>query len=647
MVDEWVLPMKLTATSTTLLFLVSAACGFPRPANVGTVGGHVRGLWNGVDGVALRLQATGVDTQLTVPANGSFQFPDELLEQSSYSVTVVGSPARHNCVVGPGGTGTVGDADVTDVSVVCTGPELAIALTGPWGWTFDPSQDTQTFSGSIAVQDVALTVTGPTLTSVKVNHSDVTIGKQTEPIALPLGSISIPIELTAIGKLSKIYQLAFERGASVIEQVAYGKSSNPDVHDAFGRSIAIYGDTIAVGASVEDSNATGVNGTQSDNSADGAGAVYVFVRNGTTWTQQAYIKASNTEAGDVFGSSVALYADTLAVGAPRESSSAAGINGDQVNNGAAEAGAVYVFVRSGSTWTQQAYIKASDPGVGNRFGIELALYANTLAVSSNRGPIRDGVSGAVYVFVRNGTRWSQQQLLISPDTSPNDIGIFGLHVALSSNTLIIPAQEFNPITDHIGRGVVYVFVRDGTIWTQQAYLPVTSEGTVDGLDAAVSLAGDTLAVGAPLQTQDGLTRVVRVFVRTGTTWTEQGQVSGSNTTPGDRFAAAVALSGETLAVGAFLEDSNATGVNGDQGDGASNAGAVYLFFRAGVEWTQRAYVKASNTGAGDTFGISLALSNDTLVVSSPNEASSAAGINPVSGQFNEDATQAGAFYIFR
>src|SRR5262249_19250367 len=143
--------------------------------------------------------------------------------------------------------------------------------------------------------------------------------------------------------------------------LAYLKASNTDGSDELGWSVALSADglTLAVGAPFESSMATGIDGDQADNSAPDAGAVYVFIRTGATWTQQAYIKASNTHANEGFGFSVALSADgsTLAVGALEESSAATGVNGDQVDDSAPDAGAVYVFTRSGATWNQQAYIK--------------------------------------------------------------------------------------------------------------------------------------------------------------------------------------------------------------------------------------------------------------------------------------------------
>ena len=163
------------------------------------------------------------------------------------------------------------------------------------------------------------------------------------------------------------------------------KASNTGAGDLFGYSVALSADgsALAVGAYLESSNASGINGNQADNSASSAGAVYVFTRNGVAWSQQAYVKASNTEAGDGFGISVALSADgnALAVGAYTESSNATGINGNQADNSASQAGAAYVFTRSGSIWSQQDYVKASNTGAFDHFGISVALSADGSALA--------------------------------------------------------------------------------------------------------------------------------------------------------------------------------------------------------------------------------------------------------------------------
>ena len=161
-----------------------------------------------------------------------------------------------------------------------------------------------------------------------------------------------------------------------LRQVAYIKASNTEMNDHSGNGgtleghgIALSGDgnTLAVGSPYESSAAKGINGNQSDNSLYSAGAVYVFVRRDNTWSQQAYIKASNPGQSDKFGYVVSLSQDgnTLAVSAPFEASAAKGVNGDQGDqndNSIPQAGAVYVFTRTGSAWSQQAYIKASNTG---------------------------------------------------------------------------------------------------------------------------------------------------------------------------------------------------------------------------------------------------------------------------------------------
>ncbi|NCP78886.1 MAG: alpha/beta hydrolase, partial [Desulfuromonadales bacterium] len=165
-------------------------------------------------------------------------------------------------------------------------------------------------------------------------------------------------------------------------QQAYLKASNTDGGDKFGYAVSLSGDTLVVGAVWEDSNATGVNGNQADNSASKSGAAYVFTRSGGVWSQQAYLKASNTEAGDYFGNAVSLSGDTLVVGAYLEDSNAIGVDGNQADNSASDSGAVYVFTRNGTTWSQQAYLKASNTEAGDLFGNAVSLSGDTLVVGA-------------------------------------------------------------------------------------------------------------------------------------------------------------------------------------------------------------------------------------------------------------------------
>jgi hypothetical protein len=168
-----------------------------------------------------------------------------------------------------------------------------------------------------------------------------------------------------------VYVFVLSNG--VWTQQAYLKASATDINDQFGKEVAISGDTIVVGAPYEDSNATGINGNHYNDMAQDAGAVYVFTRTAGVWSQQAYLKASNTDAGDYFGASLNISGETLVVGAPGEASNATGINGDQTNNAAPSSGAVYVFTRSGNSWSQQAYIKASNTDMNDKFGYSTSI----------------------------------------------------------------------------------------------------------------------------------------------------------------------------------------------------------------------------------------------------------------------------------
>ena len=372
----------------------------------------------------------------------------------------------------------------------------------------------------------------------------------------------------------------------------------------FGRSVALFGDTLAVGAVLASSS---------------EGAVYLFTRTGTTWSEEAYLTASNPRAGAAFGGSVALSGDTLAVGSSAESSGATGINGDQSDTSAPNAGAVYVFLRSGTTWSQQAYVKASNTRTGAEFGVAVTLDSDTLAVgsvgeSSNATGINgDQTStitpsaGAVYVFVRSGSTWSQQAYVKASNTrathdSRGSEAFFGSAVALSMDTLAVAADRESSSGTGVGgnqsddsavfAGAVYVFKRAGTSWSQEAYIKASNTHVAASFGRSVALTGDRLAVGAPDERGgstgiDGdqllgnaSTGAVFVFTRTGSTWSQYAYVKASNrdTAANQSFGWSSALSGDSLAVGAYGERSRATGINGDQSDvSLSLAGAAYVF----------------------------------------------------------------------
>ncbi|HKQ48480.1 MAG TPA: FG-GAP repeat protein [Phycisphaerae bacterium] len=464
-----------------------------------------------------------------------------------------------------------------------------------------------------------------------------------------------------------------------VAQQAYLKASNTETFDGFGVSVAASGDTVVVGADGEDSSATGVNGNQADNGALGAGAAYVFVRDAVgVWTQQAYLKASNAGNGDQFGFSVAASGDTVVVGAIREDSNATGVNGNQANESASTSGAAYVFVRSGTSWSQQAYLKASNTNAIDFFGIFVAAFGDTVlvgavgedsnatGVNGNQADNSATDSGAAYVFVRSGTTWSQQAYLKASNTEASDQ--FG-GVAASGDTVVVTAgtedsnatgingnQADNSATDS---GAAYVFVRNVTTWSQQAYLKASNTDANDRFGGRMAVSGDTVVIGADAEDSSATgvngnqsdnsasdAGAAYVFVRDSFgVWSQQAYLKASNTGAGDRFGISFGVSGDTLVVAAHLEDSSSTGIGGNQSNNsATDSGAAYLFVRSGTTWSQQAYLKAPNTGANDRFGNSVAVSGNTAVIGASAEDGGALGLNGDS--CDNSAADSGAAYVF-
>jgi trimeric autotransporter adhesin len=409
-------------------------------------------------------------------------------------------------------------------------------------------------------------------------------------------------------------------------QQAMLKAPNAAAQHFFGKSIALSadGNTLAIGADGEGSNHTGTFAVMPAGNAlaPDSGAVYVYARAGNTWAQQAYIKAANAEAFDIFGFAVALSADgnSLAVGAWYESGAGTGTTADPSDNSGFARGAAYVFMRSGSNWTQTAYIKATNSGDGDWFGLSLALSAdgNTLAVgamnesrSAENAPTDPSTqnSGAVYVYTRAAGVWTPQAYLKAPVPEANDN--FGVYLALSGN----------------GNTLAIGMHGDDSNLT----------GTFSIMPADNNLASNSGAVF--------------VFTRAGSTWTQQAYLKASNVNPSTpaRFGRRFALSdsGNILAVAAYREDGAGLGFFGDPSSTAAiDAGAVYLYDRSGTAWAQRSYLKASNTNARDRFGSALAMTPDgrTLAVGAEGESSSATGVG--GNQADNSILRSGAAYLY-
>jgi hypothetical protein len=337
----------------------------------------------------------------------------------------------------------------------------------------------------------------------------------------------------------------FRTGTSWAQQGPPLAASDGAKFDSLGWSVAVSGNTAVVGAPIQK---VGANYAQ--------GAVYVFVRSGTTWAQQAKLLADDGAMDDYFGRAVAIDGDTLAVGGY-------------------QAEAVYVFVRSGTTWTQQgSKLVADDAAAGSAdFGDAVALSGNTLLVGAPGKSVGNrGGAGVAYVFVRSGTTWTQQ----GPSFTSSDIHSsdhFGDAVSLSGETALIGAPG-KLIGNNAYQGAAYAFVRSGTTWSQQGPSLTASGGLeADEFGWSVALAGNTAVIGAPWEAQGTATEqgAAYVFVRSGTTWAQSGPklTAGAATS---NFGHGVAISSNTLVAGA---PGAAVGQVKEQG-------TAFVYFRAGA-----------------------------------------------------------------
>jgi hypothetical protein len=448
----------------------------------------------------------------------------------------------------------------------------------------------------------------------------------------------------------------------VIGDLLYIKASNPDAADSFGDAVSLDGNWLAVGAADESSLATGIDGDQEDDSEDGSGAVYLFSDEGAGWGQRAYVKASNTEAVDGFGAVVSLSDDTLAVGAPFEDGGSTGINGDQGNGSGGNLGAVYVFVRDGATWQQEAYVKASNTGSIDLFGTSIDLEGDRLVVGA---PWEDSAatevdgdqtdnslmnSGAVYVFERDSSGWAQVAYLKGSYSEADDA--FGQAVVTSGDTIAIgapgesssgPGVDPEPSdNDAADSGAVYVFERDGASYRQTAFLKASNADADDEFGGFLALDGDTLAVSAVAEATangDGLVSneslpdlgAVYVFERSGGRWAQTAYLKPESPGTEYYFGCSIALSGDTLVVGA-LADSRST-----------RTGAAYVFVRGTSGWTFDERLTSPNAEQGDRIGSAVAITPTLLAIGANGEASSSPGINCDST--NDDTPNAGAVFL--
>ena len=309
----------------------------------------------------------------------------------------------------------------------------------------------------------------------------------------------------------------------------------------FGTSVAIDGDRIVVGA----------YGDQ--NAGNYAGAAYVFVYAGSTWTPEQKLTGSENSASDSFGISVAIKGDRIICGA---------FGNSDVNQ--SEVGSAYVFQRIDGLWLQQQELTASDAASLARFGLAVAISEDTIVVGADGDSELGFFSGAVYVFVFDGSNWIQQQKLQAQDA--RESASFGYHLAMSGNTIVVGAPG-DEVGNHT-RGAAYVFSRRSHGWLQDRKFIAKDSDVFDGYGLRVAVSGDTIAVGSMFDHDAALYGgAAYVYKRNGQSgWSLHEKLFASDAARDDAFGCAVAASNNTVLVGAF-----------GKSDIAFYAGAAYVY----------------------------------------------------------------------
>ncbi len=305
-------------------------------------------------------------------------------------------------------------------------------------------------------------------------------------------------------------------------------ASDGAANDHFGNSVSIDGETLVVSAATDDNY---------------TGSAYVFRFDGSNWNEEVKLTASDGEAYDFFGTTVAISGDIIVVGADQEYG---------------QRGAAYVFRFDGTSWSEEAKLIASDWASSDYFG-QVAISGDIIASGSYRDDDKGSDSGAVYVFRFDGLNWNEEVKLTASDGAGGDH--FGAPVTVSEdeNTLVVGSNN-----DESTTGAAYVFVFDGTNWVEQAKLTASNGSPGDHFGSNVGISENIVVVGSVFD--DSQAGSAYVFEYDGTNWGEQHKITASDGIAGDYFGGSLGISGSTIVVGASGDD--------DAGD---RSGSAYIF----------------------------------------------------------------------
>jgi hypothetical protein len=387
---------------------------------------------------------------------------------------------------------------------------------------------------------------------------------------------SLPSLLAWMASMPEAYAAPGVQWAGIEKAEFVASSTSPG--SVFGNAVSISGDTAVVGAFLDDLPG-----------AARAGSAGVYMRIGSSWQHDATLLADDVDANDFFGYAVSVSGDTVVIGAP-------------ASEGGNNTGAAYVFVRNGSEWTQQTRLEAFDGGPGNSFGNSVSIHLDTIVVGAEGD---DAYAGSAYVFVRSRTLWSFQAKLRGLDTEAGDR--LGRSVSVSGDTIVAGADS-DAHSGHTSAGSAYVFVRSGASWGEQQKLIADDASFGDIFGASVALEGDTVLIAAPWDDYAPCPSVlcnygsVYVFVRAGSTWSQQDRIAAPVGVDNDQFGWSVALDGDTALLGRMRRSD------------PLDPGSAFVLRREGASWTTVVEIAASNSAPLDRFGTAVGISASTMLI---------------------------------
>lgn len=519
------------------------------------------------------------------------------------------------CTCNPG---YVGDGQA------CTPGLTALSVSAGTLWPALAPQTTG-YLVAAAFTDASVAITAAAVDGAPMTLGGVPLvqGVASSPVLLPIGVTELVL-VVGTAPLTTTYTLTLARGA----QTAYLKAPVPGKGDEFAHAVAVSGDTAVVGAPQESACAGPITAGCYE------GAAHVYVRSGNAWLWQASLKAATPHAGDKFGAAVAIDGDTVLVGAPGDT--ACGIT--PTDTSCANAGAVHHFVRQNGKWSAGAVWKASAPAAGDQFGA-------AVAVAFGRAAVGAPGHGHVHLWSEAGGVWTSQSPLATPGAAGDG---YGTALAIAKDRLAVGAPSHagcpGPSAQAcVDAGAAYVYALVGQTWNLSATLQPVNAVNGDLFGSAVALAGTTLAVGAPGQSDCATTGsvggctsagAVYLFEESGT-WSQTSWKKPATTSAYMALGSSLALDGDVLIAGAPF-DSQCPGSPAV----CANAGSAYVFTRSGPNWSEFAALHAENYGTLAWYGMAVGVSGSTLIVGARGEASCSAASPSSTG-----CKQAGAAYI--